>query len=309
MHDTTNHLIAIQDMSVQHIQHYIEKGLAFSHLATARHNFPDVLKGKVIVALFAENSTRTRISFEMATKRLGGEFILMTAQGSSIKKGEEDRDTLQTLQAMAPDGFIVRHSQGGFATEATQYMSCPVLNAGDGVGEHPTQALLDAMTLHQHFGKIKGLKVLICGDIKHSRVAHSNIHLLTKLGAEVTCVAPTFLQDDIINSTNITVTSDFDAALKNSDAVMMLRIQRERLQADENIDDDAYIQHYCLTADRLAIAPDHCMVLHPGPMNRGVEITSDVADDATRSLILKQVENGVYMRMACLDILLHGNGF
>ena len=296
------HITSIDDLEVSDINFILERACQFRDCALHESAFPKALENKCIIAFFAENSTRTRISFEAAVKRLGGDFILMTSDGSSIKKGEEDIDTIQTLNAIRPDALITRHSAIGFPEIVKQNSDCPVINAGDGINEHPTQALLDAMTLKQHFGDLKGMRITICGDIKHSRVAHSNIKLLSKLGAFVTLSAPQDMAEDI---EGIAVEQNFDDAVKNSDALMMLRIQRERFSEDENLNLDDYIKNYQLTPERLSTAPKHCMVLHPGPMNRGIEISSSVADDSHHTLIRTQVENGVYIRMACLDILLN----
>ena len=297
-----SNVVSINDLSPTDINFILNRAFEFSDALKQNKPLPKTLENKCIIALFAENSTRTRISFEAAVKRLGGEFILMTADGSSIKKGEDDIDTLQTLNAMCPDALIVRHRQIGFPDLAIKNVDCPVLNAGDGTNEHPTQALLDAMTLKQHYGDLKGMRITICGDIKHSRVAHSNVKLLSKLGAFVTVVAPDAMSENLDGAD---ISHDFNDTLKNSDAVMMLRIQRERFSNDETLDLDSYIENYQLNRARLDIAPKHCMVLHPGPMNRDIEISSDIANDADRTLITTQVENGVYVRMACLDILLN----
>ncbi len=296
--DGIENILRIKDLDredilnlLDHAQHFADGSVANAHTR---------LDGKIIMALFVENSTRTRLSFEMATKRLGGEFILMTAEGSSLKKGESAEDTLETLNAMRPDALVIRHADPEFADLTTTIMDVPVLNGGNGTDEHPTQALLDALTVRQHFGDIKGMNVVICGDIKHSRVARSNVHLLTKLGAQVTTVAPESLQANIEGAIQ---SDDLNAALKTADAVMMLRIQKERFDKTEALDIDSYIKGYQLNADRLKLARPHCAVLHPGPMNRDIEITGEVADLQGRSLITRQVENGVYMRMACLDRL------
>lgn len=258
-----------------------------------------LLKGQVMINMFLENSTRTRLSFEMAAKRLGADVINMTADGSSLKKGESFSDTLKTLSAMRPDLFVIRHGGEGSAQEAARIMACPVLNAGDGKGEHPTQALLDALTLRRHFGRLEGLVVTICGDIRHSRVAHSNMHLLEKMGVQMRFTGPAELLPENLPA----ATTDMTAALKDADAVMVLRIQKERLEKALSMTEETYFKTYGLTAERLALAKDDAVVLHPGPMNRGVEIDAGVADDPQRSLIIAQVEMGVAVRMACLDLL------
>ncbi len=289
-------IISIQNLDQDKIQRLLMRAQDFADMA----EYPPILKGKCILALFAENSTRTRLSFEMAVKRLGGQFLLMTADGSSLKKGESDLDNILTLNALRPDALIVRHGQNGFAEMASQHMNCPILNAGDGTNEHPTQALLDALTLTQQFGDLSEKNIVICGDTKHSRVAHSNAYLLTKLGAQVTFVGPNDLMDQ---TCDVYRSDDFDQAIKNADAVMMLRMQKERFDQNLNINFDDYISKYQLNDARLSQLQDRCVIMHPGPMNRGVEIT-DAAADHDRSLILRQVENGVYARMACLEYCL-----
>lgn len=260
-----------------------------------------LLKGMVIVNLFLENSTRTRLSFDMAAKRLGADVINMTADGSSILKGESLLDTLKTINAMRPDLVIIRARAEGAAEEAAKLIEAPVINAGDGTREHPTQALLDALTLRRHFGKLEGLHVAIVGDILHSRVAHSNLHLFKKMGVAHSCVGPQELLPLGVDGTQ-----DLALGLKNADAVMVLRIQKERLSEKLSFTEEDYFKTYGLTAERLSLAKENAVVLHPGPMNRGVEIDAALADDPTRSLITTQVEMGVAVRMACLDLLTRG---
>jgi aspartate carbamoyltransferase catalytic subunit len=257
-----------------------------------------LLKGLVLVNMFLENSTRTRLSFEMAAKRLGADVINMTAEGSSIKKGESLLDTLKTLNAMRPDLFVVRHTQEGSAELAAELLECPVLNAGDGTREHPTQALLDALTLRRHFGRLEGLKVAIIGDILHSRVAHSNLNLFKKMGVNVACIGPAELMPLALGGTQ-----DMKTGLHEADAVMVLRLQKERMQKTLPFTDVQYFRAYGLNAERLGFAKEGAVVLHPGPMNRDVEIDAAIADDPKRSLITLQVEMGVAVRMACLDLL------
>ncbi len=258
-----------------------------------------LLKGFVLINLFLENSTRTRLSFEMAAKRLGAYVINMTAEGTSIKKGESFIDTLKTLNALRPDIFVIRAGEEGAARISAEIMECPVINGGDGTNEHPTQAMLDALTLRRHFGKLEGLNITICGDIVHSRVAYSNGLLLKKMGAHVKWVAPPeFLPPDICNAT-----SDMQNGLKDADAVMVLRIQKERLQKVLSFTEEDYFKTYGMTEEKLAWAKKDAVILHPGPMLRGVEIDADLADNPKRSLITTQVEIGVAVRMACLDLL------
>jgi aspartate carbamoyltransferase catalytic subunit len=258
-----------------------------------------LLKGLVLINIFLENSTRTRLSFDMAAKRLGAEVITMTSEGSSIQKGESYEDTLRAINAMRPDIAVVRNRAEGSADLAAKLLECPVINAGDGVREHPTQALLDALTLRRHFGTLDGIKVTIAGDIVHSRVAHSNAILLEKMGARLSMVAPAeFLPKNTPNTT-----TDIAEGLKDADAVMVLRIQKERLEKNMSITEEEYFKTYGLTAERLALAHKNAIVLHPGPMNRGVEIDCAIADDPARSMVTLQVEMGVAVRMALLDLL------
>lgn len=257
-----------------------------------------LLKGYVLVNAFLENSTRTRLSFDMAAKRLGADVINMAAEGSSLKKGESFIDTLKTINAMRPDVFVLRHGAEGAAQTAAEHVECPVINAGDGTREHPTQALLDALTLRRHFGRLEGLHVAICGDILHSRVARSNMLLLKKMGASVSCTGPAELMPLSAGGTD-----DMKIGLSGADAVMVLRIQKERLAQKLSFTEEQYFTTFGLTAERLAFAKENAVVMHPGPMNRGVEIDAAIADDAKRSLITTQVEMGVAVRMACIDLL------
>lgn len=261
-----------------------------------------VLDGKIVLNGFFEDSTRTRVSFETAALRLGGKVINFSAAASSLKKGETFDDTLKTLAMMRPDAFVVRAGDDDMPERAKKIMPCPVLNAGNGTTEHPTQALLDALVLRRHFGRLDGLKIAICGDIRHSRVAGSNIMLLQKFGAELRLVAPEMLLP--APQKGIRQFTEMDDGIAGADAVMMLRIQKERLQQNLAMSDANYFKHYGLTQDRLRHAAEHAVVLHPGPMNRNVEIADDVADDVHRSFILQQVEAGVAIRMACLEHVL-----
>ena len=261
----------------------------------------DRLAGLTMINVFFENSTRTLLSFEIAGKRLGADVVNMRVAHSSISKGETMVDTALTLNAMRPDILVIRHGTAGIPLEIASIVDCSVINAGDGTGEHPTQALLDALTIRRRKGRIEGLKVVICGDIRHSRVARSNMLALPRLGAEVRVVGPQSLLPDTLDG--IAAFTDMDEGIKGADVVMMLRIQRERMeQAASGVPED-YRGRYGLTRKRLAHAAPDALVMHPGPINRGVEIEGDVADDPERSAILEQVEAGVAMRMACLDML------
>jgi aspartate carbamoyltransferase catalytic subunit len=253
------------------------------------------LQGRIIFNLFYENSTRTAMSFATAAHRLGASVIALSVEHSSVKKGETLEDTARTLNAMRPDALVIRHRENGAPAAVALIMDAPVLNAGDGTNEHPTQALLDAATIRQRFGRIDGLKVAICGDIRHSRVARSNAKLLPRLGAEVRLAGPPALMPDGIPQISV------DEAISGADVVMMLRVQRERLEEDLGDGPGEYLSRYGLTAGRLATASSNAVVMHPGPMNRGIEIEDRIADDPERSLITLQVEMGVAVRMACLE--------
>lgn len=256
------------------------------------------LDGLTIVNAFFENSTRTLLSFEIAARRLGAQVATMQVAMSSIRKGETLEDTARTLNAMRPDCLVIRHGTTGAPGAVAAIMDCPVINAGDGTGEHPTQALLDAATLMRRFGRIEGLKVAICGDLAHSRVARSNARLLPRLGAELRLAGPPALLPEGFEGSGA-----IDEAVAGANVVMMLRVQRERLNQELNDAPGEYLARYGLTAGRLARAAPDAVVMHPGPINRGVEIDGVLADDADRSLITLQVEMGVAARMACLDLL------
>jgi aspartate carbamoyltransferase catalytic subunit len=256
------------------------------------------LRGKIVFSLFYENSTRTAMSFATAAHRLGGSVVALSIEHSSVKKGETLEDTARTLNAMRPDCLVIRHRENGAAAAVAAIMEAPVINAGDGTNEHPTQALLDAATIRHRLGRVDGLKIAICGDIRHSRVARSNARLLPRLGAEVRLAGPPELMPDGFPPLSI------DEAIEGSDVVMMLRVQRERLEAELGDAPGEYLDRYGLTAERLARAAPVALVMHPGPMNRGVEIDGSIADDPRRSLITLQVEMGVAVRMACLEMLI-----
>jgi aspartate carbamoyltransferase catalytic subunit len=266
------------------------------------------LRGRTVVNLFYEDSTRTRISFEAAAKRLSADVINFSAKGSSVSKGESLKDTALTLQAMGADAVVIRHSASGAPHRLTQWVDGSVVNAGDGTHEHPTQALLDAYTMRSRLGRLDGLKVAIVGDVLHSRVARSNILLLTTLGALVTVVGPpTLIPLDTAAALaeKVQVSYDLDAVLPDSDVVMMLRVQTERMQDSYFPSAREYSRRYGLDVNRLRQLPEHAIVMHPGPMNRGMEIAPEVAD-SPRSTIVEQVANGVSVRMAVLYLLLGG---
>jgi aspartate carbamoyltransferase catalytic subunit len=291
-------LLSIDDLSDQQIATILgqaERWFAFNR--QPRRN-DHRLDGLTILNAFFENSTRTLLSFEIAAQRLGAQMVTMQVEMSSIKKGETLEDTARTLNAMRPDALVIRHGTSGAPRAVADIMDCPVINAGDGTGEHPTQALLDAATLRHHFGRIEGLKVAICGDLAHSRVARSNAKLLSRLDAEVRLAGPPSLLPDGFEGSG-----SIDEAVAGADVVMMLRIQRERLDEDLYDAPGEYLARYGLTAERMAKAAPNAVVMHPGPINRGVEIDGALADDPDRSLIVLQVEMGVAVRMACLELL------
>jgi aspartate carbamoyltransferase catalytic subunit len=263
------------------------------------------LRGRTVVNLFYEDSTRTRISFEAAAKRLSADVINFSAKGSSVSKGESLKDTALTLQAMGADAVVIRHSASGAPHRLARWIDGTVVNAGDGTHEHPTQALLDAYTMRARHGRVEGLKVAIVGDVLHSRVARSNVHLLHTLGAHVTLVAPPTLLPVGVTAWPADVSFDLDAVLPSADVVMMLRVQRERMTDSYFPSEREYARRYGLDADRAAALPAHAIVMHPGPMNRGMEIAPEVADSA-RSTIVEQVANGVSVRMAVLYLMLGG---
>jgi aspartate carbamoyltransferase catalytic subunit len=266
------------------------------------------LRGRTVVNLFYEDSTRTRISFEAAAKRLSADVINFSAKGSSVSKGESLKDTALTLQAMGADAVVIRHGASGAPHRLASWVDGSVINAGDGTHEHPTQALLDAYTMRSRLGRLEGLRVAIVGDVLHSRVARSNVLLLTTLGAQVTLVGPpTLIPNDVSAalSPEAKVSYDLDSVLPDMDVVMMLRVQTERMQDSYFPSAREYSRRYGLDLARLRRMPEHAIVMHPGPMNRGMEITPEVAD-SSRSTIVEQVANGVSARMAVLYLLLGG---
>jgi aspartate carbamoyltransferase catalytic subunit len=264
------------------------------------------LRGRTVVNLFFEDSTRTRTSFELAAKRLSADVVNFPAKGSSVSKGESLKDTALTLEAMGADAVVIRHSMSGAPHRLAGWVRGSVLNAGDGTHEHPTQALLDAYTMRRRLGRLDGLRVTIVGDVLHSRVARSNVLLLHTLGAEVTLVAPPTLLPVGVEVWPTTVSYDLDASLPKADVVMMLRVQRERMTDSYFPSAREYSRRYGLDRGRMALLTDEAIVMHPGPMNRGMEIAAEVADDPRRSTIVEQVSNGVSVRMAVLYLLLGG---
>ena len=292
-------LISIDDLSDAQIDRILSGGLRwFEFNRSGSHGHDKRLADKIVFNLFYENSTRTAMSFATATHRLGASSIALSVEHSSVKKGETLEDTARTLDAMHPDVIVIRHRENGAPNVVACIANAPVINAGDGTNEHPTQALLDALTLMVRCEGLEGLKVAICGDIRHSRVARSNAKLLPRLGAEVRLAGPPPLMPDGVPALSI------DEAIEGADVVMMLRVQRERLEDDLGDAPGEFLARYGLTSERLATAAPNALVMHPGPMNRGVEIADEVADDPHRSLIQLQVEAGVAVRMACLECVL-----
>ncbi|GGC08050.1 aspartate carbamoyltransferase [Novosphingobium endophyticum] len=296
-------LVGIAGLAPHEIMFLLDEAQQWVELNRHAQKRRELLSGLTIINAFFENSTRTLLSFEIAGKRLGADVVNMAVATSSVKKGETLIDTAMTLNAMRADAIAIRHGSSGAVQLIADKVDCPVINAGDGQHEHPTQALLDALTIRQAKRAFNGLRVTICGDILHSRVARSNILCLTSLGADVRVCAPPALMPAEIERMNVRVFHDFDAALQGADVVMMLRLQMERMQGQFIPSPREYRHLYGLSLERLAKAEPDALVMHPGPMNRGVEIESDVADLAGRSQITTQVEMGVAIRMACLDVL------
>ena len=296
------HLLGIQDLSVSDINYILDESETFIKLNQSKNKKIDVLRGKTQINLFFEPSTRTQSSFELAGKRLGADVMSMNITNSAIKKGETFIDTAMTLNAMHPDIIVIRHQDSGACNLLSQKVNCAVLNAGDGRREHPTQALLDALTILNRKKKIQGLKVAICGDILHSRVARSNIYLLNMLGAEVNIVAPSNLLPKDIEKFGVNIFSNMKKGVKDCDIVMMLRLQNERMSSSFLSSNREYYEYYGLTQDKLEYAKSDSIIMHPGPMNRGIEIDTKLADDTNMSVVKEQVELGVAIRMACLKI-------
>jgi aspartate carbamoyltransferase catalytic subunit len=296
------HLLAIEGLSRQDIETLLDLAQTEIEVSRQVEKKKSVLRGRTQINLFFEASTRTQSSFELAGKRLGADVMNMAVGTSSVRKGETLLDTAMTLNAMHPDILVVRHHAAGAVELLAQKVECSVVNAGDGAHEHPTQALLDALTIRRHKGRIGGLRVAICGDIRHSRVARSNIHLLNALGAEVRAVAPSTLLPAGIERLGVRAFTSMRDGLTGADVVMMLRLQRERMSASFVPSAREYFRFWGLDADKLACAKPDAIVMHPGPMNRGVEIDPLIAD-GPRSVIREQVEMGVAVRMAVLEAL------
>ena len=297
------HLLGIEPLAPEAIREILDLSDSYVDLNRRPNKHSDVLAGRTQVNMFFENSTRTQASFELAGKRLGADVMNMSMQASSIKKGETLIDTAMTLNAMHPDLLVVRHPHSGAVDLLAQKVNCSVLNAGDGRHEHPTQALLDALTIQRAKGRLHRLSIAICGDIAHSRVARSNIILLGKMENRIRLIAPPTLMPSGIESFGCEIFDDMQEGLKDVDVVMMLRLQRERMDGGFIPSEREYYHRYGLDGAKLRAAKPDAIVMHPGPMNRGVEIDGEIADDINRSVIQEQVEMGVAVRMAVMDLL------
>lgn len=305
------HLLSIADLSRDEIGEIMDTAISMHDVQRRQVKKLPTLRGRTIINFFFEDSTRTRSSFEIAGKWMSADTINLTGKGTSVSKGESLRDTVKTVDAMGVDMMIVRHMASGAPAQIAQWTNCSIVNAGDGMHEHPSQALLDAYTLRSKLGDLEGKHIAIVGDLTHSRVLRSNLLCLRALGANVTLVAPPTLMPSGIGSwaaaDSFEVSYDLDAVLPHVDAVMMLRVQRERMSGGFFPTAREYAVRYGLTARRLALLPKHAVITHPGPMNRGLEISADAADDA-QSLVLDQVSAGVAVRMSILFHLLSGEG-
>jgi aspartate carbamoyltransferase catalytic subunit len=299
-------LLGIETLTKAEVEAILERARDFQPRKEESFRKFDILRGRMVVNLFFEASTRTRTSFEIAAKRLGADAVSITAQASSVSKGESLVDTLNTLAAMRPDAIIMRHASSGAPHFLQRYLETPIINAGDGTHEHPTQALLDARTILDRGAKLEGLRVAIIGDIAHSRVARSNVYLLSKFGAQIVlCGPPSLLPRELTEiCPGVTLTHDMKEAINNADVIMMLRVQLER-QHEASFPASEYFRFYGLRLEHLRLAKPDVIVMHPGPINRGREISSEVAD-SQRSVILNQVENGISVRMAVLERVLTG---
>jgi len=299
------HLIESSKLNKKEIECFLKESIKYIKFNKKNLKKSNLLEGKTIFNLFFEDSTRTRTSFEVAAKRLGADLINVALKDSSINKGETLLDTMTTINSMSPDVLIVRHPEEGISKKISKIVNACVINAGDGSHEHPTQALLDALTIKNKFKKFSGLKIAICGDILHSRVARSNIEILSTLGSSINVIGPKTLIPKDIHKRRVNIFYNMKDGLKNCDIVMMLRIQKERIVGTHIPNEKEYFNKFGLDYKKLSYAKKKAFVMHPGPMNRGVEIDSKLADDVTRSLIQEQVTMGVAVRMACLEILIN----
>ncbi len=299
------HIIAIKDLTAEELTFILDTSVSFKEINRRDIKKVPTLRGKTIINLFFEASTRTRTSFEIAGKRLSADTINISASGSSVVKGETLEDTAKNIEAMNPDAIVMRHNASGASEYLAKRLDCSIINAGDGMHEHPSQALLDAYTIREHKGKIEGLTVAIIGDITHSRVVRSNIYCLTKLGAKVRVAGPGTMLPPGIEKLGCEAFTNIDEAIRDADVVMMLRIQRERQGAPLIPSVREYCKFFSLTEKRLKLAKEDAIVMHPGPINRGVELPTSIAD-GPQNVILDQVENGVAVRMALLYLACGG---
>jgi len=300
------HLLSITDLDADTVTAVLDTATELKDIALRPIKKVPVLRGRTVCNLFYEDSTRTRISFELAAKRLSADVLNFSAKGSSVSKGESLKDTALTLQAMGVDAIVLRHYASGAPQQLTRWVDAKVLNAGDGWHQHPTQALLDLFTIRERLGRIDGLRVAVCGDVAHSRVARSLVQALVLMGAEVVVVGPPTLLPPGVAAWGCTVSHDVDAVLPKTDVLYLLRVQAERMQRQFFPSSREYARIWGVDRERLAALPDTAIVLHPGPMNRGVELTADVAD-AENALITDQVTNGIAVRMSCLYLMLGGD--
>jgi len=301
------HLLSMHDLTADDVVRILDTAESFREVGTRVIKKVPALRGRTVVNFFLENSTRTRISFELAAKRLSADVINFSAGGSSVAKGESLKDTALTLQAMGADAIVIRHSSSGSPLQLTKWVDAQVLNAGDGTHEHPTQALLDLYTMREKLGRLEGLRVAIVGDVLHSRVARSLSFGLVKMGADVTLVGPPTLIPPEVTAWGVQVSSDIDGVVPKLDVCYMLRVQKERQRLEYFPSVREYARLFGLTRERAAMLPASALIMHPGPMNRGVEIDSEVAD-LPESVIEEQVTNGIAIRMALLYLMLGGTG-
>ena len=300
---SVQNLSSVKDLTKADVMSIIEVANLFKKNNKEKNKNIPILNGRTIINLFFEPSTRTLISFEVAAKRLGADMINMNIEGSSLRKGETLIDTADTLNAMNPDLVIIRHGSSGSIEEIASRLKCPIISAGEGIEEHPTQALLDAYTIQDNQKKFEEITVSICGDIEHSRVARSNYHLLKKMGSKIRFVTPDYFKPKDLDSFDVEYFDNLELGIESADIVMMLRIQKERIN-DVNLPSiDEYFKHFGLTHKKLTNAKKDVLVMHPGPINRNIEIESSLADDLDKSVINEQVENGVAVRMACLAVM------
>ena len=300
---SVQNLSSVKDLTKADVMSIIEVANLFKKNNKEKNKNIPILNGRTIINLFFEPSTRTLISFEVAAKRLGADMINMNIEGSSLRKGETLIDTADTLNAMNPDLVIIRHGSSGSIEEISSRLNCPIISAGEGTEEHPTQALLDAYTIQDNQKKFEEITVSICGDIEHSRVSRSNYHLLKKMGSKIRFVTPDYFKPKDLDSFDVEYFDNLELGIESADIVMMLRIQKERIN-DVNLPSiDEYFKHFGLTHKKLTNAKKDVLVMHPGPINRNIEIESSLADDLDKSVINEQVENGVAVRMACLAVM------